>query len=243
VKLTQPCSSFLVAQLEPHSGFTEALRSLRTAIEYTTLCSSAPRLILITSSVPGEGKTSLSINLAAVHAQTGRRVLLVDTDLRTPTLGSRLGINESVGLSTLLLRETSSCGSLPARIPLDGRAVLDVIPAGPRPAYPTELLGSGEMARLLEEWSREYDYVFLDSAPLLPIADSSLLSKMVDFTLVVARHNRTDLRSLERTSELLRAQGVHRAGVVLNGIRAGDATLFRHYGYRQTAYYGGRISA
>jgi polysaccharide biosynthesis transport protein len=241
--LTQPCSSFLIAQLEPHSGFTEALRSLRTAIENTTLSSSAPRLILITSSVPGEGKTSLSINLAAVHAQTGRRVLLVDTDLRTPTLGSRLGINESSGLSTLLLRDISCCEHLPARIPLDGHAAFDVIPAGPLPAYPTELLGSDEMARLLEEWSRAYDYIFLDSAPLLPVTDSALLSKMVDFTLVVARHNRTDLRSLQRTSELLRAQGVHRTGVVLNGIRAEDATLFRHYGYRQTAYYGGRISA
>ena len=243
LNLAQMRSGFLIAQLEPHSGFTEALRSLRTAIEHTTLCPSAPRLVLITSSVPGEGKTSLSINLAAVHAQAGKRVLLVDTDLRTPTLGSRLGISESSGLSSLLMGETLWSQSRPTRIPLDGCAGLDVVPAGPRPSYPTELLGSAQMACLLENWSCEYDYVFLDSAPLLPVTDSAVLSKMVDFTLVVARHNRTDQRSLERTSELLCAQGVLRAGVVLNGIKAGDATLYRHYGYKHAAYYGGRISA
>lgn len=236
-------STSLVAQLEPHSAFTEALRSLRTAIEHTTLCPSAPRLILITSSVPGEGKTSLSINLAAVHAQAGRKVLLVDTDLRTPAVGSRLGIDENCGLSSLLQGDISRDKSMPSRVPLDGNASMDIIPAGQIPAYPTELLGSEQMSRLLEKWRREYDYVFLDSAPLLPVTDSAVLSKMVDFTLVVARHNMTDLRSLERTSELLHAQGVLRAGVVLNGIKVNGGALHRHYGYRQTAYYGGRISA
>jgi polysaccharide biosynthesis transport protein len=233
----------LVAQLEPHSSFTEAMRSLRTAVENTTLCQSAPRSILITSSVPGEGKTSLSINLAAVHAQGGRRVLLIDSDLRTPTLGKRLGVNDEKGLSSLLQGDVSSPEDVIVRIPLDGRAVLDVMPAGPVPGYPTELLASDEMARLLERCREEYDYVILDSAPLLPVTDSAQLSKLVDFTLIVARHNMTDLRSLERTSELLQAHGVYTAGVVLNGIKVKDAALFRHYGYRQTAYYGGRLSA
>jgi capsular exopolysaccharide synthesis family protein len=236
-------SAALIAQLEPHSAFSESLRSLRTAIEQTTLCQRPPRVILVTSSVPGEGKTSLSLNLAAIHAQGGRKVLLVDTDLRTPTLGRRLSVNESSGLSSFLLGEDCPDRPTPIRIALDGRAVLDVIPAGPVPAYPTELLASEEMARLLEEWRCEYDYVLLDSAPLLPVTDSALLSKLVDYTVVVARHKMTDLRSMERTSELLQSRGIFRAGVVLNGIQAGSGDLYRHYGYKQPAYYGGRINA
>jgi len=236
-------SAALIAQLEPHSAFSESLRSVRTAIEQTTLCQRPPQVILVTSSVPGEGKSSLSLNLAAIYAQGGRKVLLVDTDLRTPTLGRRLNVNETCGLSSLLLHEHGPDTATPIRIALDGRVMLDAIPAGPIPAYPTELLASDEMARLLEEWRREYDYVLLDSAPLLPVTDSALLSKLVDYTVVVARHKMTDLRSIERTSELLQSRGIYRAGVVINGIQAGSGDLYRHYGYNHSAYYGGRISA
>lgn len=231
----------ILAQIEPHCAFTEALRAVRSALERTNRHGPPPQIILVTSSIPGEGKTSLSINLATVHAHSGKKVLLVDTDLRTPTLGDRLGIVQKGGLSSLLLRKESE--ELPVHIPLDHGAVLDVVPAGPVPAYPTELLASDGMSDLVTMWRREYDYIFLDSAPLLPVTDAALLSRIADFTVVVARHNMTDLRSLERTSELLRLQGVHNAGIVLNGIKVSSAAHFRHYGYHERAYYGGKIGA
>ncbi len=233
----------MVAALEPRGAYTEALRSLRTSLMQKVDGGVPPKLILITSSVPGEGKTTLSMNLALVYAQSGKRVLLVDTDLRTPTVQRRLGLSQETGLSSLLLGENKGRTEVPINISFRGGMNLDVMPAGPIPAYPAELLASDEMAALLSKWRQEYDYVILDSAPMLPVTDSSLLTRFADFTLVVARHNMTSRRSLERTSEILRSLGVHRTGIVLNGIKDSSATHFSYYGYKQSAYYGGRVDA
>jgi polysaccharide biosynthesis transport protein len=233
----------MVAVLKPRVQYTEALRSLRTALMQSADATVPPNVILVTSSVPGEGKTTMSLNLAIVFAQVGKRVLLVDTDLRTPTLQSRLGISNDVGLSSLLLHEGGEQEVLPISISFDGGMSLDIMPAGPLPDYPAELLASEEMGELLGKWRTHYDYVILDSAPVLPVTDTSLLTGLVDFTLVVARHNKTNRRSLERTSEILRSLGVNKTGIVLNGIKDSSAAHFSYYGYKQTAYYGRSSSA
>jgi Mrp family chromosome partitioning ATPase len=99
------------------------------------------------------------------------------------------------------------------------------------------------MAELVRIWRRDYDYIIIDGAPILPVTDSALLSRDADFTLVVARHNVTDLRSLERTCQILRSQGVRQLGLVLNGVKVSGGAQSRYYGYKQLSYPGSDLHA
>jgi receptor protein-tyrosine kinase len=181
----------------------------------------------------------LSINLAAVYAQDGKKVLLVDADLRTPVLETRLGLSSSGGLSDLLAHgNTNSDPHRPVRVSLASEKFFDVVTAGPVPEYPAELLGSEAMTEAIEQWRKNYDYIFIDGAPLLPVTDSALLSSYADYTLVVARHKLTDRRSLEKTYHILQLQGVRHVGIVLNAVKATGAAQYRYYGYELTPYEG-----
>jgi Mrp family chromosome partitioning ATPase len=99
------------------------------------------------------------------------------------------------------------------------------------------------MAELIRMWRDYYDYILIDGAPILPVTDSALLSRYADFTLVVARHNATDRRSLERTCHILRSQGVRQLGMVLNGVKASGGAQYKYYGYKQMSYNGSRLHA
>ncbi len=234
----------MVAASEPRSAYTEALRTLRTSLMQSNHRGPAPQVVLVTSSVPGEGKSMLSVNLAVVYAQSGKRVLLVDGDLRTPTIHHRLGLLPTKGLGSLLTRQEGEAGVLePIHIAARGTNGFDFMPVGPVPAYPAELLASDEMAEAIHQWRTQYDYVLIDGAPLLPVTDSALLSRHADFTLVVARHTMTDRRSLGRTCQILISQGVRRMGVVLNGVKAGSGANYRQYDYQSADYVGGQLSA
>jgi succinoglycan biosynthesis transport protein ExoP len=232
-------AKFTVAAAEPHAAYTEALRALRTSLMRSGRGAPPPQVILITSSIPGEGKSMLSLNLAIVYAQSRKKVLLVDGDLRTPVLHQHLGLSSTKGLSSLLMPRDSDTDPLqPVRLSLEGAISLDVIPAGSVTTYPAELLDSDEMEEMIGIWRNQYDYIFIDGAPLLPVTDSALLSRYADFTLVVARQNMTDRRSLERTTQILRSQGLRNTGIVLNGVKAGGGAQHRYYGYKHTGYYG-----
>lgn len=186
----------------------------------------------------------LSTNLAIVYAQRGKKVLLVDGDLRTPSLHRTLNLEGDYGLSSLLsdgFIDKDVAAS--TQIPFPNILGLHVLPAGPAPAYPAELLASDEMADLVRVWRRQFDYVIIDGAPILPVTDSALLSRYADFTLVVARHNVTDRRSLERTCQILRSQGVRNLGMVLNGVKVSGSAQFRYYGFNQLSYPGSKLHA
>ena len=229
----------IVAAAEPRAAYTEALRTLRTVLLHSSQGERSPQVVLITSSIPGEGKSMLSINLAAVYAQDGKKVLLVDADLRTPVLEKRLGLSSSGGLSDLLVHaNANSDPHRPVRVSLASEKFFDVVPSGPLPEYPAELLGSEAMTEAIEQWRRNYDYIFIDGAPLLPVTDSALLSSYADYTLVVARHKLTDRRSLEKTYHILQLQGVRHLGIVLNAVKATGAAQYRYYGYELTPYEG-----
>ena len=229
----------MVAAAEPRAAYTEALRTVRTALLHGGQGERSPQVVLITSSIPGEGKSMLSINLAAVYAQDGKKVLLVDADLRTPVLETRLGLSSSGGLSDLLAHgDTNSDPHRPVRVSLASEKFFDVVTAGPVPEYPAELLGSEAMTEAIEQWRKNYDYIFIDGAPLLPVTDSALLSSYADYTLVVARHKLTDRRSLEKTYHILQLQGVRHVGIVLNAVKATGAAQYRYYGYELTPYEG-----
>ncbi len=229
----------IIAATEPRAPYTEALRALRTALMYSNPGGRLPHVVLITSSTPAEGKSMLSINLAAVYAQHGKKVLLVDGDLRTPVLHTRLGLPLSGGLSELLTHRTVDSNShAPVSVRMEDGNVFDVISAGPGSTYPAELLGSEAMTEAIEHWRKTYDHIFIDGAPLLPVTDSAQLSSQADFTVVVARHKLTDRRSLEKTCNILQLQGVRNFGVVLNAVKASGGAQYRYYGYRPMAYQG-----
>jgi polysaccharide biosynthesis transport protein len=230
----------MIAASEPRAPYTEALRVLCTTLMQGGYGAPGPKVILVTSSVPGEGKSMLSANLATVYAQRRKKVLLVDGDLRTPVLHRRLNLDASRGLSSLLTGDDVDDITV---VPLQELPGLHVMPAGPLPSYPAELLASDEMAEAVRGWRREYDYIIIDGAPILPVTDSALLSRYADFTVVVARHNVTDRRSLERTCRVLRSQGVHQMGLLLNGVKVSGGDHYSYYGYKQESYFGGQPHA
>jgi polysaccharide biosynthesis transport protein len=216
-----------------NTAFTEALRSLRTSL-LLSRSSAPPKVILITSAAEGEGKTTVSLNLAAALARNHSRVLLVEADMRCPTLSHRFSTPDEKGLSNLLSgdyedMEIRPFGALPD---------LAIIPAGPTPPYPAELLGSRWMKELIKHWSAAYDFVLIDSPALLAVTDAAVLSKMADITLLVTRHGQSTRKSLERAWHTLRVDPENRVGVVLNGVSRDSAAYGEYFGYSGSSYYG-----
>jgi succinoglycan biosynthesis transport protein ExoP len=236
-------SNATVAAAEPRASYTEAVRVLCTSLMQGNNGRPRGQVILVTSSISGEGKSMLSSNLAIVCSQRGKKVLLVDGDLRTPTLHHELNLKSANGLSSLLMADKMEDAVLAPEVPFERIPTLSVLPAGPLPAYPAELLASDRMADLMRVWRKEYDYIMIDGAPILPVTDSALLSQYADYTIVVARHNLTDRRSLERTCQILRSQGVRQMGMVLNGVKASGGAQYRYYGYKQLTYSGNDLHA
>jgi succinoglycan biosynthesis transport protein ExoP len=156
---------------DPTSHYTEALRGLRTAI-LLSRGGAPPKVLLITSSVSGEGKSTLATNLASLLAQQGKKVLLIDADLRRPTLHHLLGLPNAFGLSSLLTSESTAAEAMETLASVPGVPGLSVLPAGPIPPYPAEILGSPQMTRLIEEFSEHFDFVMMDSAPVLAVTDA-----------------------------------------------------------------------
>jgi polysaccharide biosynthesis transport protein len=238
VASTLMASNAAIAAIEPRAAYTEALRVLCTSLMQGHNGGPCGQVFLVTSSVSGEGKSMLSTNLAIVYAQRGKTVLLIDGDLRTPVLHQNLNLESDYGLSSLLFDGNIDDVGSATQIPFPGIPGLAVLPAGPVPGYPAELLASDSMSELVRICRRHYDYIIIDGAPILPVTDSALLSRYADFTLVVARHNVTDRRSLDRTCQILRAQGVRQIGMVLNGVKASGGAQYRYYGYQQLSYTG-----
>jgi succinoglycan biosynthesis transport protein ExoP len=219
------------------AAYSEAVRSLRTSIMRVNN-GAPPQVILITSSVPGEGKSMLSANLAVLLAQQDKKVLLVDGDLRTPTLHRRFNLKTENGLSSILANDKTGGDANSLAVPMIGMPGLDIMAAGPTAKYPAELLASEHLADAILAWRKEYDFVIIDGAPVLPVTDSVLLSAHADLTLVVARYKVTERQSLERSYSILRAQGTHNIALVLNAVEMSSSSYYDYYGYNNRVYYG-----
>jgi succinoglycan biosynthesis transport protein ExoP len=218
---------------EPESPVAESYRNLRTSI----LLSTAPRppqAILITSTQPLEGKTSTSLNLALALAQRSTRTLIIDADLRKQGIGAALGMSKEAGLSGILTGAQSLEDTLRQ---LESAPGLSVLAAGPRPPNPAELLSSPAMEKLLDELRRRFDYLVLDSPPLLPVTDATVLSAFVDGVVLVVECGVTDRGALARAHRMLENAGARVLGTVLNKIEANHDGYYRS-SYR--AYYGSR---
>lgn len=214
----------------PKSMAAEAYRSLRSSLLLSSI-DKPPRLIVLTSAFPGEGKTTTSVNCALVLAQRGERVLLIDGDLRRGTLDRAFGLNgKSFGLSTVLAKPGSHF-DIPA--PLPELPTLHVLPTGPRPPNPAEMLSSHRMVEQLQLWCKEYDRVVIDTAPILAVSDTQAVSALADAVVLVVRAGYTRRRALIRARDLLWRVNVPITGVVVNDV---DMRLENFYTYRYGMY-------
>ena len=217
----------LIVHADPHSSRSEAFRQLRTNLQFVDI-DRAPRSIVITSSIPNEGKTTTATNLAIALAQTGMRVLLVEADLRRPRIAEYLGIEGAVGLTSILIGRAR----LADAVQTWGKDVhLNVLPSGPTPPNPSELLGSHGMAELIRELELTHDLVIVDAPPLLPVTDAAVLSTAVSGVLMVVRHGHTKRDQLARAVESLRAVEAAVYGAVLTMTPAKGPESY-YYGYR-----------
>lgn len=224
----------LTALDDPHSTFAEALRSIRTAVLLTG-GGGRSRVILVTSSIPREGKTTVSANLAAVLAQSNRRVLLVDLDMRRGALRHTLGLPAAPGLSELLAGQQQE----PHLTSIEGLSSLDVLQSGTPPPNPSELLDS-KIKEWIAIWREKYDFVVLDGPPLLPVTDAQIAHPLADITLLLSRSGLTERSQLKRSYRLLTDSSKHFVGVVLNGLRPQDESYYGYYGYRKYSYHYGK---
>lgn len=218
-----------IAISEPHAFAVEIFRGLRTNIQFLGL--DAPlRIIQVTSGLPGEGKTTTASNLAVVLVQAGHRVVLVDADLRKPQLHETFAVPATPGLIEILL------GELIELVINHLDHGLDLVTAGGVPPNPSEMLSSTRIATLLSDLAERFDYVIVDSAPILPVTDSIALSRAVDGVLVVAQAGRTSRRHVAETLVRLERVGAPVLGLILNQAttRRGDTGVYG-YGYRYPA--------
>jgi succinoglycan biosynthesis transport protein ExoP len=224
-------TSKLFTLADPASAYSEELRGLRTAI-LLARGGSAPQVILVTSSISGEGKSTLAANLATLLAQQGKRVLLVDADLRRPNLHRIFGVDNTEGLSNLLTNEVVSSAAFDHIPPVAQVPGLELLTAGQIPPYPSELLGSEQMSTLVRLWRERFDFIVLDGAPVLPVTDSVVFAPLADQILLVARHGVTERSLLEKSFRLLQARTPDTSiGVVVNAIKRSNDPYAYSYGY------------
>jgi polysaccharide biosynthesis transport protein len=227
----KPPADSLVTHFEPQSEMAEAYRALRTSILLPS-AGTPPHTIVVTSPMPQDGKTLTSINTAIVLAQQGKKVLLVDADMRKPSVHVPFGIRPQGGLSALL----GGGSKLNAAVSKTRQPNLLVLPAGALPPQPSELLSSPLMQELFAGWREEYDHIILDSPPVLSVTDAVLLSVQADAVLLVVRANHTATGAIRRARDLLLHVGSNVQGVVLNAVNM--ASLGDYYsGSRYRLYY------
>jgi len=220
----------LIALNNPKSVAAEAYRGLRSSLLLSSI-DNPPRVIVVTSAFPGEGKTTTAINTAIVLAQRGERVLLVDADLRRGSLDRVFGIADgSFGLSTVLSQPINH-QELP--VPLPDLPTLHVLPTGPRPPNPAEMLSSHRMVEQLRQWMKEFDRIVLDTAPVLAVSDTQAMSVLADAIILVVRAGMTRKRALLRARNLLWRINAPLTGVVVNDV---DMRLENFYTYRYGLY-------
>jgi polysaccharide biosynthesis transport protein len=229
-------SPTLITYARPQSEAAEAYRALRTSILLSSF-GAPPKVILVTSAMPQEGKTTVSANSALVLAQRGSRVLLVDADLRRPAVGKLFGIRSRGGLSTLI---SGSDKVEDVVLPCPEVPTLWILPAGPIPPQPAELLGSSVMKDLIAHWRDSYDHVIIDTPPCLSVTDAVLLSPEADRVILVARSGQTTKAALRRACAVLLQVNARVMGIVLNALnrRSGEGYYYQYgYGGRYANYY------
>jgi capsular exopolysaccharide synthesis family protein len=224
-----------VTQVRPQSQMAESYRALRTSLLLSNL-GAPPKVIMITSARPQEGKTTTSINTAIVLAQKGVRVLLIDADLRRPSIHKTLGMGPRSGLSNVLTGSATLQQTITTSPILPN---LFIMPAGTPPPNPAELLASSNMRDLILELREQYDHIVIDTPPTLSVTDAVVLSPRADATILVIRSGQTTKQALRRSRDILMQVNAHVAGVLLNAVDLTSPDYYYYYEYqgKYGAYY------
>lgn len=215
----------LITNKDPKSPISEQYRTIRTNIQFSSVDQEI-RSIVVTSSGPGEGKSTTIANLAVVFAQQGKKVLLVDTDLRKPTVHYTFNLTNTFGLTNILTRQSTLYDVVSESIEKN----LYVLPSGPIPPNPAELLGSKAMDQFMEEVSELYDIILFDSPPILAVTDAQVLARKCDGVILVVSSGNTDQEQVVKAKELLVSAKSHILGVVLNNKKVQNSNYYYYYG-------------
>jgi polysaccharide biosynthesis transport protein len=216
-----------------NSSSAEAFRALRTSLLLSSP-GAAPQVIMVTSAMMQEGKSFIALNLAVVLAQTGQRTLLVDADMRRPTIHKYLGISSTQGLSGCLAGAGHPESMI---IAIDAIPGLHVLPAGHMPPYPSEMLASDAMPNLLQSWRSEFRYIVIDTPPILAVTDAAVCARNADVVVLIARSKRTGRQSLIRARDVLRKVRANIAGVVVNDLSFNSVEYRGYYGHYGSDYH------
>lgn len=217
-------------------GYVEAFKALRTNMTYLLENNGRGHVIMITSSIPGEGKSNVSVNLAITLAQDDKKVILLDCDMRKGTLHRYLNVPPTAaGLSSILTGEASLSDTV-----YKLSYGFNFMPVGALPDNPSELIGSRNMSRLLSELSNQYDFVICDTAPVNAVADTSILCRYVDGVALVVSHNEVTRNTVLAAKEQLEASNANILGVILNkyDAKATGSDTANYYSYYNYSNYG-----
>jgi capsular exopolysaccharide synthesis family protein len=225
----------LLMNVDGRSPLAESYRHLRTSVLLST-AGRAPRSLLVTSSLPGEGKTTTAVNTAVSLAQTGASVVIIDADMRRPRLRSIFGLSDRAGLSSILSNELSEAEVL-ALVSQEETTGLNLLTAGPIPPNPAELLGSDQMRRLLTLLQGHFNHVVVDSPPVSSFTDGVLISSMVDGVLLVVHGGKSSRHVVKRSRQLLQDVGAKIFGVVLNNVNLQSHDYYYYQRYYGSNYY------
>ena len=208
---------------DPKSYYAEAFRTIKTNIKYSS-ADKHKKVLLVTSTEAGEGKSTISSNLALSLSQDNKKVIIIDGDLRKPSVHKQFRISGSVGLTDLLIGEEAL-----EKIKHKINPYLDAIASGHIPPNPAELLASEEMEKVIEKLREEYDYVIIDTNPIGLVADAQILSSKVDGVILVARYEKTKKENLLSCKKMIDQVGGNTIGVVLNGIDEKRGKYYYYY--------------
>ncbi|MDG9744690.1 MULTISPECIES: CpsD/CapB family tyrosine-protein kinase [Leuconostoc] len=227
----------LITAAEPKNPVSEQFRTLRTNIEFASVSRGEIKTLLISSALPSEGKSTVTSNLAIVYAQQGKKVLLVDADLRRPTVAVSFGLNRnSAGLTNYLGDNHKEISDVVHRTAMDN---LDVVPSGPIPPNPAELLGSGRMTELVTQLKSQYDLIIFDVPPFLMVTDAQVLMSKADGVAIVINGGKTNKGALQRTNEILKIAEAPVLGFIYNDqSRRKKGGSGYGYGYGYSYAYG-----
>jgi len=224
-KKKKPIRHHLVADSHSKSVIAEQYRTVRTNIEYSAIDKDM-KSILVTSATPGDGKSTTSCNLAIVFAQQGKKVLLIDSDLRKPTIHKKFFIHNHIGLSSVLTRKKA----VEEAVVHTSIENLFILTSGPTPPNPAELLTSKAMENLFGKLYQEFDVIILDTPPVLAVADAQILSKHADGVILVVSSGKTETEQGKKAKQLLLSANAPLLGVVLNNKKQEKNDHYYYYG-------------
>ena len=217
----------MITVTDPTSVDTEQFNTIRTNIKFSNVDKDY-KTLMVTSSNISEGKSTVSANIATTFAKQGLHTLLVDSDLRRPTVDATFGIDNPQGLSNYLSERNFDINSIIYKTSVKN---LYVMPSGPIPPNPSELIGSKRMAELIKKLSDQLDLVIFDAPPVLSVTDAQIVSTNVDGTILVVRANKTEKAAVKEAVRLIKQVGGHIIGTILNDVEVKGSGYYGYYGY------------